>query len=288
MDGRRSWPRGRGLVVAALAFIPLAVLATVAVLTAARAYRVADEARLRTTATAMAAVIDSHLAGMLAVARTLASVPSLDPGGDLDRFVAIARPVGEDFGGWFVVVGPPPDLELEAITLRDMARRRGSFTGPTTHPMAAEALDEVFSQGAGRVTDLFDGPMVGRRIAWVTAPVRRDGRTIRALAFAFEPARLQALLAQQDLPLGTFAALADGNGRVVAVTGQPVGDGMVDAGIMDALRGMGEGSSIFRGRTSEGQDDVFALARPRSAPRWAIIVASPQALQQAEGRRIIG
>ena len=225
MGGNWNWPRGRGLLVAALAFLPLAFLAGFAVLTAARSYRAADETRLRTTATAIAAVIDSHLAGVLAVAHTLAAGPSLDADADLDGFIRIARPVGEDFGGWFVVVGPPPGLELQAITLRDAPHRPHDFAGPTVHPMVGEALADVFSRGAERVTDLFQGPVVGRPILWATAPVRREGRTIRALAFASDPSRLQALLARQDLPLGTFAAVGDGNGRVVAFSGQAGGDG---------------------------------------------------------------
>ncbi|WP_431269211.1 hypothetical protein [Dankookia sp. P2] len=41
---------------------------------------------------------------------------------------------------------------------------------------------------------------------------------IRAVAMAFEPSRLHALLTRQDLPVGSFVAIADGNRRIVATS----------------------------------------------------------------------
>src|SRR4051812_38178827 len=188
--GARVGRRHRTLLVVALcAFLPLVVLAAFAVLEAARAYRAADEARLRGIARGVAAAADAQLAGYVAVARALSYGPMLDSGGDLARFVVDARPIGAEFGGWFVVIGPGPDHDFQAITLPDATLVPPRLRDPSLDPALVRPLAEVFEHGEAAVSDLFIGPASGRPLVWALAPVRRGGRVIRAIGMAFEPSQ---------------------------------------------------------------------------------------------------
>ena len=273
----------RLLALALCAFLPLAVLA---VLEAARAYGAADEARLRGTVRSVAAAIDSQLAVFVSAAWSMSHAPMLDSGGDLGRFTRNVRPIGEEFGGCFVVIGPGPGHEFQAMTLPDPPRLPARLAEPDLDP--GRPLAAVFLRGVAAVSDLFTGPATGRPQIWALAPVQREGQVIRAIAMAFEPSRLHAPLARQDLPPGGFAAIADGGRRILATSAE--GDaGMVGRPIPFALvtAEAGRASGVFEGWNLRDEPTTFAFERLQTAPGWTVVVASPRAAQLASARRVI-
>ncbi|MFC7477619.1 ATP-binding protein [Dankookia sp. GCM10030260] len=288
-DTTRDIPRDRSLLVVALcAFLPLVAPAVFAVLEAARSYQTADEARLRGAARGVAAAADAHLSAYVSVARALSYHPMLDSGGDLARFVANARPIGAEFGGWFVIIGPGPEYEFQAITLAGAQPMPPRLRDPSLDPALVQPLAAVFERGEAAVSDLFTGPVSGRPLIWALAPVRRDGRVTRAIGLAFEPSQSQALLARQDLPLGGFAAVADANRRIVATSiegnaallGRPIP--------ASAAAEAGRAGGLFQGRNLRGEETIFASERLQTAPGWSVVVASSRAVQLNSARRVIG
>src|SRR4051794_32095763 len=286
MQSGRTPPRkpGRSLLAVALgAFLPLALLAAFAILEAARTYRELDEARLRGTARAIAAAVDAQLGAYVATAVTLSSGPMLDPSTDMTRFEASARPIAAEFGGSLAVLGPPPDFAVLARTLGQPGGARSLLAYGDVPPALEVALARVFAEGRPFVSDLFAGPVSGRLVMAVLAPVKRNGTVIEAVLAIFEPSALLALLQRQDLPPGGFATIADGRLRILATTADPEGKRTgvaappwVGPAVGDRRNGLITGPSYI------GTDVVYAFEKLAVAPDWIVLAANPLHVQKAE------
>jgi hypothetical protein len=154
--------------VALCAFLSLVVLA---VLEAARAYGAADEARLQGADGAVAAADDSQLSVFVSAALSTSHAPMLDSRGDLGRFTKNVRPIGVDFGGWFVVIGPGPGHKFQAISSPDPPRLPARRCEPDLDTCLVRLLAAVFARGGAAVSDLFTGQVIGRPLTWALAPV---------------------------------------------------------------------------------------------------------------------
>lgn len=281
--------RRRSALLVLAAFLPLAAFGGFAFLAAVRANDAADELRMRGTARAVAAAMDAELGRFVAVVRSVAHGPMLDEPGDLRRFRANARAIAEEFGGFFVLVGPPPDLALQGTTLAEARPGVVGFADPDLRQAVGVPLAEVFTRGEPRVSDPFVGPLLGRRVIWAIAPVRREGRVTRALALAFEPAAFQPLLERQALPPGGFAAIVDAQERIVA-TAAPAGADLVGRPVpAESVRARaGRASGTYEAPSLRGEPTVYAFERLQAAPGWTVVVATPQAAQDASARSVIG
>ncbi|WP_431269210.1 hypothetical protein [Dankookia sp. P2] len=89
-------------------------------------------------------------ASYASAARALSYGPMLDSGGDLARFTLNARPIGREFGGWFVVIGPGPDYGFQAITLPDVPCMPAWLRDPQLDPALARPLAGSSSAGSPR------------------------------------------------------------------------------------------------------------------------------------------
>ena len=131
---------------------------------------------------------------------------------------------------------------------------------PSLDPALVRPLAAVFERGEPAVSDLFTGPAIGRPLIWALAPVRREGRVIRAIGMAFEPSQLQALLARQDLPLGGFVAIVDGDRRIVATTFES--DTKLVGATSPSARAAaeaGRAGGVFQGQNLRGEETDLRL-----------------------------
>jgi PAS domain S-box-containing protein len=275
------WKRGSVLAWGSLALLPLIVFAVLAMLSALQSHRAADEARLRDTARALAAAVDAQLGTYVAALQTLAASTHDEEDFAPGIFAARSRGVGELFAGWVVMLGPPPLYRVLSLS------KQTDQTGlPTELPPANRAaieplLEQVFEHGLPGISDLFEGSVIRRQIMTAMVPLLREGRPPRALALSFEPDGLRDLLARQQLPAGTFAAVADGQTRILAHSFDPDGR-RTGARAPDWVGAAvaGRQSALIVGPGWSGQDNVYAVERLRLAPGWTVTVAERVAVQR--------
>ncbi|WP_203075684.1 sensor histidine kinase [Falsiroseomonas ponticola] len=279
---RGSQSRRGALLMGCVALLPLVVLAGLAVLSALGAYRASDEARLRDTARALAAAVDAQLGTYLVALQALATSRELEEDFDAQAFTTRSRGVGELFDGWIVLLGPPPGYRVLSLSKQEDHTPLPTELPPNNRRAIEPLLAEVFEHGRAGISDLFEGSVIRRQILTAMVPVVRDGLPPRALALSFEPAALRQLLARQDLPPGTFAAVADGQLHILAHSFDPEGQrigvrapGWVNAAIAGKQR------ALVTGPGWSGEDNIYAVERLRLAPGWTVTVAEPLAAQQA-------
>ena len=134
-----------------------------------------------------------------------------------------ARTVGARLGGWIVLIGPPPDYMMRANSLRVPGTPLPSAL-PKGHEQALlPPLDKVFQHSRPAISDLFPGAVADWLVLAALVPVERPSQTRRALALALKPTAMRELLLSQNLPPGTFAAIADSQFRILAHSFDPTG-----------------------------------------------------------------
>lgn len=271
----RAGLKPRGVLLAGLvALLPLLAFAIFATLSALGSYRASDEARLRDIARALAAAVDAQLGSYVTALQTLATSPIFDGALEAEEFEARARPVGALLGGTIALLGPGPDYSVLFTTGRRPNR-------PLSNALQ---LGLAATVGAGKpgISDLFDGPAVPRPLLGAAVPVDRVGQPRRALALTFEPVMLRALLAQQNLASGTFAAVADGQPRILALSSDPEGrQGGVQVPEWIAAAIEGKEQAFIVGPGLSGPYNVYAVERPTRAPGWTVGVYERHEAQQA-------
>ena len=279
----RTRPKRRGVLMVGLAvLLPIATFAVLAVIFALGSYRASDEARLRDTARVLAAAVDAKLGTYVAVLQALAASQQFEGDFDAQAFAARSRGVGEMFDGWIVLLGPPPGYRVLSLSSQADQTSLPSELPPDNRRAIEPLLAEVFEHGRAGISDLFEGSVIRRQILTAMVPVVRGGLPPRALALSFEPAALRQLLARQDLPPGTFAAVADGQLRILAHSFDPEGRRVgVQAPDWVNAAIAGKQRALVTGPGWSGADKVYAVERLSLAPGWTVVVAEPLAAQQA-------
>lgn len=269
----------RGILLIGLtALLPLVGFAGIALVSALGAYRTIDEERLQYTARAVAAAVDAQLGIYITALEMLATSRLLDGPLDAEAFEARARDASERLGGGIVLIDAPPDFQMLANT----RRQPGVPLPRAVHPEGEPILAGVFASGRPGVSDLFTGAVTGQPTLAVMVPVDRPGQTRRVLALAVTPSDLREVLAQQGLPPGTSAAIADAQLRIVALSfdlGSRLVGVQAPAWIAAAIDGKERTLAIGPGWT--GPDNVYAVERLARAPGWAVGVYTRRATQQA-------
>ncbi|WPB87205.1 sensor histidine kinase [Sediminicoccus rosea] len=229
------------LLLGLLAFLGAAVSTSLA------AYRRAEHARLADTARALAGAVDAEL-GLLEVAlRTIATSPRLLPRvPDAGAIRDIGR-IGEELGGRIEVLPPGPP-----------------GTDPKRRPQAL-------------VSDLVEQEGQPLSLA-ITLPVIREGEVAHLLRFNYPPALLRPMVRHLGLRGESFAAIADGNLRILAhsrdATGRSTGvsaPGWVGPAVAGVQR------ILVTGPGWQNQPNVYAVERLTAAPGWTVVVAQPVA-----------
>jgi len=268
----------RLLLVGVVALLPLMGFAGAALLSALAAYRTIDNERLQYTARAVSAAVDAKLGIYITALEVLATSRLLDGPLDVEAFEARARGAGEPLGGGIVLIDAPPDLQMLANT----RRQPGGPLPRAVHPEGEAVLEGVFATGRPGVSDLFTGAVTGRPTLAIMVAVDRPGQPRRVLALAVTPAALNEMLAQQGLPPGTFAAIADGRFRIIARSFDPEGR-RVGASAPDWVQSAvaDHHSTLVVGPGWKGHDNIYAVERLTRVPGWTVAVAAPQAAQHA-------
>jgi PAS domain S-box-containing protein len=269
-----SKAKGRGLrahlvALVAAALLPAFAVGVIAVAVAADTYRDAFEARLESTATALASAIDAEIAASVLALSTLATARDLDDSADLAGFHERARRAAAILGTRIFLVAPDSTIILHSH------EPFGTPPRPLQRESAALAR-QVFATGRPAVGDLIRSQRRRDAIAPVLVPVSRNGAIPYALGGVVESARISHLLGKQPFPDGGYAGLIDQTGRIVARSldheryiGQQVRD-WVTEGAGAAASGVLHGSNLM------GVTITTAFRHLSKAPGWFVTVAEPR------------
>ncbi|MDP3414606.1 PAS domain-containing protein [Falsiroseomonas sp.] len=278
------WPRipalrlrGHLVLLVLAVLLPALAFGAAASWDALRSRNAAAEARLIDTAQAMSAAIDAHIAGHIAALTVLAAFPQVDEA----AFADLARNTGVAFGGWVVV------MDRDGRPLLNTHPRAGPLPGPggALGPGGGGRwVEQVFTTGRPVVSDLATGRASGETVAFVFAPMLRDGAVWRVVGMPLMPARLSALLAQREVSGPGAAALTDAGGTMVGhshAADRLVGQ-VRPPRPEDAELGR---TGILRGRSLlDGAPLRTAFRRLGNAPGWMVWVNEPESAFAASRR----
>jgi two-component sensor histidine kinase len=257
--------------------IPALGLGAVVAWRAVEAYRQGFATRLEWTARALGLAVNQEIAGLEALLNGLATTRLLDEGAteaDLALFHARAREVAAPLETWVVVTGPGPDFRNQVHTLVPAGTL---LPGGLMLPAEDAPLPRVFATGRTAVGGVIRGRTSGRPVSFIFVPVLRDGRVVRALGMALDPARLAVLLQGQGLSGGAYASVVDSEGHVAARSRDH--ERFVGRAAPEWFRqATAERQSGFlRGPGLEGDELVLGVAPIPIAPGWVVAVTEPWA-----------
>jgi len=278
-SGRAPWLRFAfllsGLVLAVL--VPAIGFGGFAAWEAVEARQAGAEARLRDAARALAAALDREVDRHLGILRGLAAAEALDgPEPDLARFEAQARRVTAAFGTTAILVDGASRRQIINTALP---------TGVPAGAAAAALSQATLEAGQHLVTDLVTGPVLERPLIAIAVPVVRGDQIPFTLALRADPEVFRRILAAQNLPAGSFAALSDSRGVVAARSdalheqrlGQPIPE--ENRRVLAAAT-----SGTYRAATLDGMEHVFGFHRLGVAAGWTLVTAQPAAAFDAPRR----
>jgi PAS domain S-box-containing protein len=196
--------RARLLLLVLAVLLPTAAL--VLWIVSAAYLREADSAQrqLRETVRALSLVVDREFDKRAAIARTLASSPAI-AAGDWRAFYEQARAATHDSGNWVVLVDHDDQILNTSVPFGTPLPKR---TWTPDRPIADGDRIEV--------SNLRIGPVSKKPVLAVFAAERHFAPTRYNVGVAFTPAALQAIVAEQRLPPGWTAEIADREHQVVA------------------------------------------------------------------------
>ena len=220
--------------------------------------------QLLTTARALNGAVDRQAATGISVAETLATDQALIDG-DWAAFHARARRAMERRSGWIVVADASGQQVINTLV---------PYGRPL--PSVARTADEIqaYSSGRSKVSDLLDGPVAGRPVITVGAPITVKGK-FYVLSYVVESASFTSVFRQQRVPDSWVATLLDNRQRVIArsrLNGKFTG-AQASADMTENLRRSTEG--VNKSVSLEGVPTMVAYTRsPQTG--WKLVVAIPR------------
>jgi signal transduction histidine kinase len=217
----------------------------------------------RQTSRALAQALDGELAGIQGQLQILATSPYLREG-DFPAFYRQAQEIltTETLAGAIVLIDPTGQQVMNTM------RPLGAQLPKTGNP---DMLQRIFKTGRPAVSDLHIGGVARNHFVALQAPVWREGRVIYVLGMGIDPARLNEILAAQNLPKGWVTCLVDRQGVIVARSqnaARSVGQ-KVSAELIEQMGKNNEGS--LASRTPEGEPAFVAFSRS-AASGWTTAV----------------
>jgi signal transduction histidine kinase/CheY-like chemotaxis protein len=267
------------LVALALAvLLPVLAFAAVASWATLRGHQRASEERLVDTARALAAAVDSQIAGQVGALTALAASPDAAEGGDLERLRVVAAATGAAFGSWVIVYGRDGAQLLNTSLMPGAPLPDGDADPARGRALAVET-------GQPLVSDLATGRVAARPVAMVYVPVIRDGATRRLVGMPLLPERLSELLAAGRAPEDAgAAALTDGRGVIVARS-RDLARFIGQAPPPRPQRSLDGEGGITRARGIKDGEALRSAWRHLShAPGWTVWVIEPEATFSAGWR----
>jgi PAS domain S-box-containing protein len=279
---RRQGLRAHLLALVLAVLVPAFGAGGLAAWHAVAGYRAAFHDRMAGTTRALALAVDAGIGGDLRALAILASLPSFGAAEAGDAAMQLHR-AAMLLGGPLHAYDPAGRILADSTEFAEAAGRPSE--GLPFEPAEDPTFRAVIASRQPRIGDLL--PERGVPIAF--QPVLRGERLVAVLALELPPERLRRILAGQNLPEDSFAALVDGQGRVVARSDEwhyrRLGQQM-PAESRQRIGNRTEGS--FAGDGLDGKARIFAFRRLTVAPGWTITVAEPEATYDAVWRPLEG
>ncbi len=263
-----------------LGLVTLAALAPFMLLSAYTIYawdrdaRTAEINNLSTHADALMKAVDRELKGHIETAEAVSEARSLH-GGDYELFWEHAEAVARHAGGHFIL------MDRFSQQLVNTRSKRGAPLPKTANP---QAVLEVFRSAEVKVGNLGVGAVAQQILFSVRVPVEIDGEIKYVLSYVPRPQSIIDVAHETFRPKGWFAAVIDGNGRIVARShrhddffGKPVA-----AGLLNSIKGR---SGVISTVDLEGRE-VFASYQA-SRSNWMVVVWAARALLDEPASRAL-
>lgn len=142
-------------------------------------------------------------------------------------------------------------------------------------------LRRVFARGREAISDVFVSRLGGRPVVLVYSPVRAEGRTDFAVGIALDTAKLERLIAAEQLPAAWSASILDAAGRLAAQS--PAADGQAHVPpAAPARRSMQEApEGLMLAAATDGRAMLYAHSHSEQSD-WSVAIGIPQAVRRAD------
>jgi two-component sensor histidine kinase len=261
---RASSVRGRLVLLTVSLLVPALLSMGFLLASADRESRGRLYQQLVTTARALSGAVDRQAAVGVSVVETLATDQALI-NGDWAAFHARAHRAMERRAGWIVVADQNGQQVIN--TLKPYG---------TPLPRVKRTLEEAaaFSAGRSKVSDLLDGPVVGKPVITVGTPIVVKGR-FYVLSYVVDAASFTSVFRQQRVPDRWVATLLDNRRRVIARSrlNETFTGHLASKDMEENLRHSTEG--VSKSISLEGVPTMVAYTRsPQTG--WTLVVAIPR------------
>ena len=208
-DQRREFPLALlGWLITGATLLPFLLLTGYGVTYWLQDQQQTERKRLSESAEALSRAIDRDLRGHFETARVLAMSSQLRSG-DITAFERLARDAATGVEGHFLLA------DRDAQQLVNTRSQMGASLPKTADP---GSVAQVFATGRRTVTDLILGAVAKEYLFAVRVPVEVEGAVRYVLAFVPRAGAILDVVKENYLPEGWFAAVVDGNGRIMART----------------------------------------------------------------------
>jgi len=220
--------------------------------------------QLVTTARALSGAVDRQAAVGVSVVETLATDQALI-NGDWAAFHARAHRAMERRAGWIVVADQNGQQVINTLK---------PYGAPLPRIKRAREEAAAYSAGRSKVSDLLDGPVVGKPVITVGAPIVVKGR-FYVLSYVVDAASFTSVFRQQRVPDRWVATLLDNQRRVIARSrlNEAFTGHLASKDMEENLRHSTEG--VSKSISLEGVPTMVAYTRsPQTG--WTLVVAIPR------------
>ncbi|WP_018263861.1 sensor histidine kinase [Methylobacterium sp. WSM2598] len=276
-------PVARGPLISLLlaTTIPIVLFGAGAAYLAATQTRAGVRRAAAETVTQVAERVTSAVGEELAVLTTLALSPALDAPNlaafyDEAQRITRARPLWETVS----LVG------ADGRQILNLLRPLGSALGPAADLPTIEAVRRTRAPAIGGVGPV--GPISGKRLVSVCAPVARDQALRDVLCVGLSPEGIRAILAQAGAPAGWIGTIVDREGRLIArsVPGDERVGRPPDAAMREAVARAPQG--LYRSEAQDGVEVDTVYQTLAGTGGWSVHFAIPSdALDQPVARSLI-
>src|SRR5690606_29604699 len=267
----------RIFLVAAASLLPLALLTSATLFTAART----QQARLleahAQTAQALAAAVDSQLGNVIASLDALASSPRLDQE-DFAGLQEVSHELLARRPDWLNLVVSTPDAAPVMNTSMPLDEGPPSWITP-------KSVAEAVHLRAPLISDLEWGPVIQQHAFGVHVPVQRGGEVRFVLTAVISPAFLNDVVKVHPVPEGGVVTIADRSQRVLARSrnaGTWLGREATGP-LRERLSGEAR-TGWVASRTLDGAP-VYSVYHTSAFSGWSAIIGTPQQVIDAPLRR---
>lgn len=229
----------------------------------------AARTRVQELAEALNSAVERELDKRSALLRALSASSALRDG-DFGRFQAEARTATRGTGDWVVLVEPGRQL------LNTLLERPQVLPRPAGAPFLASGSGVYFTPSGS----LRKAPVVG-----IFAPEAQVQPPRYNVAVVFEPAAIQAVVAEREYPAGTLASVTDREFRVMGRS-RDLDKWLGSTASPSMQRRIAEGVAGFAPSvTLDGVASLTYVSRPNHHG-WAVVMALPTSALTASARRL--